>query len=114
MKPRHIVAVALIGWYLMVPPKGCTGRIHMDAPISSWSTVTSFDSLDDCKTAGLAASQVKDSDVAVTLKGLSKTYPYIAEAWDQLRAGAWLCTASDDPRLKEKCAKAEDMGLRLR
>jgi hypothetical protein len=72
MKPRHAAALALLmAWYLMVPPEGCTGKIRMNAPLSNWSSVDSFDSLDDCKSrgSGLQNGQVVEAFV-VTLSSI--------------------------------------------
>jgi hypothetical protein len=41
MKPRHAATLALVGWYLMIPPPGTyvRGRPSWDdgAPLSKWS-----------------------------------------------------------------------------
>ena len=100
MRLRHTVAIALTGWYLMVPPTGRNLRVGLAAPLSQWRTVGSFNSAGDCESgkrkglplleerikekAGKAGVAAQDSDVQ-QLAGLS------------LR-----CIASDDPRLKEK------------
>jgi hypothetical protein len=100
MKLRHAAALALAGWYLIMPPTGRTLRVGLAAPLSQWRTVGTFNSADDCESgkrkglpllekrikekAGKAGVAAHDSDVQV-LAGLS------------LR-----CIASDDPRLKGK------------
>jgi len=82
MKPRHAAALALVGWYLMLPlPK------HPDAPIAQWAHVDSFDSATECRDAAyhLIDRAKKNHDQAKldTVMGFE-------------------CIASDDPRLKEK------------
>jgi hypothetical protein len=48
MKPRHAAALALVGWYLMVPPRvynaGNMLHIEIKAPLSKWERWGSFDS----------------------------------------------------------------------
>jgi hypothetical protein len=78
LKLRHTaVALALLGWYLMMPPQTRTwwiGAQRSDdaAPLSRWTNAQSFDNAAKCETARLAT---------------------------QVQAGA-LCVATDDPRLK--------------
>ena len=57
MNPRHAAAVALVGWYLMVPPivrpSGREGTTDTNAPLSKWVKVIrgTFDSDDACYVA---------------------------------------------------------------
>jgi len=57
MKPRHAAALALVGWYLMVPPivqpSGREGTADTNAPLSKWVKVIrgTFDSDDACHVA---------------------------------------------------------------
>src|SRR5882762_7449737 len=56
MKSRHAAALALVGWYLMLPPpmRLSDGRIDPDlssdlsAPLADWFHVRSFDTAADC------------------------------------------------------------------
>jgi len=85
MKLRHAAALALAGWYLMLPPAK-NGQIR-DAPIELWAHIDSFDTADQCRDAAQEIMKRADS------KG------------DQTRiaaAYAYECIASDDPRLKPK------------
>ena len=100
MKFRHGVALALGGWYLIVPPAGRTARVGLAMPLSQWTTVGSFDSAAKCesgKRKGLplvekrikrdaekAGVPAHDSDVQILAQSLLR------------------CVASDDPRLKGK------------
>jgi hypothetical protein len=52
MKPRHAAALALVGWYLMLPP--VTGVIDPDSPrhhFPGWKMIEEFKSEDDCNVA---------------------------------------------------------------
>jgi hypothetical protein len=49
MKPRHAAALALVGWYLMVPPTTKNHVVHYEEPISGWQIIDSFDTAQACK-----------------------------------------------------------------
>ena len=57
MKLRHAAALALVGWYLMIPPivrpPGREGTADTKAPLSKWVKVirSAFDSEDACHIA---------------------------------------------------------------
>jgi len=60
MNPRHAAALALVGWYLMIPPK-IEGWYFKDwhffngvraderAPLDNWKILKSFDSAGECE-----------------------------------------------------------------
>src|ERR1700686_5499604 len=50
MKPRHAAALALVGWYLIVPPKSCK-RAELDANFSLWKIYNSYDMAAQCRAA---------------------------------------------------------------
>jgi hypothetical protein len=49
MCPRHVVALALVGWYLMVPPSTLPPGVAYKEPLSKWQIVRGFDTADDCR-----------------------------------------------------------------
>jgi hypothetical protein len=49
MKRSHAVAIALIGWYLMLPPPGGSNRRLIFAPLSQWKTIDEFKSKAQCE-----------------------------------------------------------------
>jgi hypothetical protein len=86
MKPRHVAALALVGWYLLVPPRTKTwwiGEERYDdaAPLSRWTIERSFDKAEPCEAARLNTQQ-QAGDAAT-------------------RMNHAVCVASDDPRLKQ-------------
>ncbi len=93
MKPRHAAALALVGWYLMVPPTS-SSRVLADAPIAAWQILEPFETLADCQhrkdgAAAVAESwhvQPEDNDRRIAALAMHLTQ----------------CIASDDPRLKSK------------
>jgi hypothetical protein len=87
MKPRHAAALALVGWYLMVPTS-------WNDRLSQWQVEASFDTAAECMKARLKIQlNIKtfhpNQDPSITNR--------IREMLQQAQ-----CIASDDPRLKEK------------
>jgi len=82
MKFCHAATLALIGWYLLVPPAAPTPRYDLKAPLSKWDKKGNFTSQNQCNDA-LATRRLK-------------------EAHDDVSQRRWAfgrCVASDDPRL---------------
>ena len=94
MKPRHAAALALVGWYLMIPPSLGGFQYDLTAPISKWQQDSSYDSADNCEEHRmkvfdmLTKHKVRNLD-AKTQDGNARTFFYSK------------CIATDDPRLKE-------------
>jgi hypothetical protein len=114
MNLRHAAALALVGWYLMVPPfkphklqpsftiPSLEARIlNTDAPLSRWEIYVASDSADECEASKAATLKLLDQqkvtgkDGAVTDRGARAILLEM-----QLRHSQ--CVATDDPRLKGK------------
>jgi len=93
MKPCYAAALALVGWYLMVPPVMGKGLPDKTAPLSKWEIEYSFDTADDCST-----SQHKFSDDGMRRAELKKSRQDVILGIQFMDA---TCIATDDPRLKE-------------
>ena len=86
MNVRHIVALALVGWYLMVPLRESDTSAKLRAvPLAEWVYVDSFDTAKQCRDEALQEEQRHAKD------------PLEADQY-----GSWECIATDDPRLQEK------------
>jgi hypothetical protein len=93
MNLSHAAALALVGWYLMVPPFSAK-NVFYDRPLSDWQPVEDYRTKTECEEG--------KRDVVQQMTAL------FAEVWKMpptpkmksLQAGK--CIASDDPRLKEK------------
>jgi hypothetical protein len=87
MKPRHAAALALVGWYLMVPPpQDVKHGFFAFVPLSQWTHKATFDTEVHCK------------------REISKGCLNINQNGENMRSGSLCrarCVASDDPRLKE-------------
>jgi hypothetical protein len=93
MKPRHAAALALVGWYLMIPPvRGAPGEILEQAPLSEWEFSNQYDSKAECE------NFVKESNehIQETLKQCSNGDCAI----NVTRPIFGRCIAANDPRLK--------------
>jgi hypothetical protein len=89
MKLHHAVALAAIGWYLMVPPT-FGDIVAGGAPISQWETIGSYETVTACNTD--QKRKLDDVEKNPGEKALANV------VWKQLVLA--LCIATDDPRLK--------------
>ncbi len=97
MKPRHALALALVGWYLMAPPYGDT---RPNIPLSEWVVEHVFDSAQECDEVYHRWRSINEKVAEAGTKpdpALDKLT--VGEIWVYGQAE---CIASDDPRLKEK------------
>jgi hypothetical protein len=85
MKPCHAAALALVGWYLMLPPMQ-GGQPNERAPLSKWTIIGSFNTAEDC-------NKLLEADAE------SRTH-FTAANEPLLRASAAKCIAADDPGFK--------------
>jgi len=84
LKPRHAAALALVGWYLMVPPlvhKQNTLQQDTSQPLSKWTQFRAFDSAQDCE---------KDRDLILRAQQTVNNADALQDR----------CVESGDPRLK--------------
>jgi hypothetical protein len=105
MKPLHAGALAIVLWYLMIPPIGADNKIDPHAPLSQWRRGVGFESQKQCDDALKEAIQnpmtLAEYQAAATATRKAKMKPLtIAEMTK--RTAESLCVAGDDPRLKEK------------
>ena len=93
MSLRHVARLALVGWYLMLPPIGSvesrrnpsTGSYvaYSTQPLNTWEIAGSYGTAAECKTAVEQANQLARQDCPECSAVAS-------------------CIASNDPRLKAK------------
>jgi len=118
MKSRHAAALALVGWYLMLPLVNPDASPATALPLSQWTQASSFDHAEDCKRdlierMRIAHERIEKVKARITAlpdsgnRPLSQVAPdvyredLLATAF-ALNAYSGLCVASDDPRLKGK------------
>ncbi len=98
VKLRHAAALALTGWYLMVPPMPYDHQTHemdvdLSTPVSEWTLLGSFDTANDCKKRVDELIQQGGEAVDRHAKGAEQRLNDLTSA---------ACIATDDPRLKGK------------
>ena len=89
MRLRHAAALALVGWYLVLPPWG-----NVNAPLSKWHIYQPFDSAAECQTGRDSVVTYQDKH-----KGLAMTLTTASGGDLQFDASGATCIATDDPRL---------------
>jgi hypothetical protein len=99
MTIRHAAALALAGWYLMVPPRvPGTGEVNRSVPLSQWDIRRKFPHNQGCEAA---KSRLHDQALAAETQA-DAAGPHRAERNPELRC--ILCNAQcvedDDARLK--------------
>ena len=116
MNPRHAAALALVGWYLILPPMmmPCPSKhppkhppplsFDGDAPLSRWNAVRSFDSAGDCEKELKAMIQrTADPKFTVVVPANMNTDEISHSRRSMItRDISAKCVATDDPRLKSK------------
>jgi hypothetical protein len=95
MKANHAVALALVVWYLMVPPLvDAPYKIDTEAPMASWKVYQTFNTAEECKKS-LSSAQLKYKPTATAQSGTIKRGTR-AFALQMVFAQ---CLKSDDPSL---------------
>jgi hypothetical protein len=90
---RHLAAIALVGWFLMMPPPRTVGdhfETNFSAPLSKWTRLRRFDLQSQCESAREAYRQKPTGNLVIMLGAVEA----------QATTKASRCVASDDPRLK--------------
>jgi hypothetical protein len=78
MSRHHAAAIALLGWYLMIPPRDEKGVLQPRRPLRKWNRAASYNPAQECEVGKFKALDAKGNG---SLFLASK------------------CIASDDPRL---------------
>lgn len=84
MRFRHAASLALVGWYLMLPPVKDTPQAARQAPLREWTIIGSFDTATQCHQRKVEVERTLSKSDAPDFKG---------------RVLNTLCIATDDARL---------------
>jgi len=105
MKSCHAAALAIVVWYLMIPPIGVDNRVDAQAPLSQWRKGVSFNSQKECDDSLKDAIQnpmtPAEYQAAAKATQKAKMKPLSISEMTK-RTAESLCVAGDDPRLKAK------------
>ena len=115
MSPHHAAALALVGWYLMYPPRVGSDFSTFDvrAPISQWSYNPKFDTFSseaDCdqelqNRKGVAEADLRRGhgfpvSIEICAPCITPSDPRPIGVYVNIQTAR--CIAPDDPRLKVK------------
>jgi len=105
MNLGHAAALALVGWYLMVPSPyyenspGKRGLFYTPRlPLSEWTAQASFDSADDCEK--VKSAMIKSTEKDLPRRSMRDINAASVDARVAILYLEAQCVASDDPRLK--------------
>jgi len=96
MKIRHVAALALMGWYLMVPPPKVDGPLLVDlnAPLSKWTVYSPYETAAECTEGHVVFGE--------TIRKNRAKEPTQQNRMQYQQVTSAQCIASNDPRLKPK------------
>ena len=105
MKSRHGAALAIVAWYLMIPPINVDNRVDAGAPLSKWRKSLSFDSAKECEASLKDAIEnpMTPSEYQATAQATLKARMLpLSQSEMTRRMQESVCVSADDPRLKPK------------
>jgi hypothetical protein len=109
MRSLHASALAIVIWYLMIPPIGADNKIDPQAPLSQWRKGVGFESQKQCDESLKEAIQnpMTPAEYQAAAKATRKTkMKPLSMAEMTKRTAESLCVAGDDPRLKARAKTA--------
>lgn len=103
-RSRHLAALALVGWYLMMPPDSpkIPHGVDADTPLSHWIVVTTYDDQDACENALTGIQNSQTDPITLDKTGRAKRFDRHDDALGKARALNAACVESDDIRLKAR------------
>lgn len=100
MKLRQAAALALVGWYLIGPPRqDGPANFNIHAPLTQWTVIEKYDDSGACERGRTDHLSKWSNGVSAARAG---TEAAENDALMITRLNEAQCIASDDPRLKEK------------
>jgi|HubBroStandDraft_1064217.scaffolds.fasta_scaffold46531_2 hypothetical protein len=105
MNTRHAASIALVAWYLMIPPIGADNNVDEHAPLLQWRKGVTFQSERECDDSLKDAIQnpmtPDEYQAAAKATRKAKMMP-LSKSEMTKRTLESLCVADDDPRIKAK------------
>ena len=109
MKNCHAATLAIVAWYLMIPPIGADNKVDAHAPLSNWRKGVSFNSQKECDDSLKDAIQnpmTPDEYQAAAKQTRKANMKPLSISEMTNRTAESQCVAEDDPRLKAKAKGA--------
>ena len=109
LKSRHLAALALVGWYLMMPPDSAKVPHDVDTgvPLAHWIVVSTYDTEENCEGALTGIQNSQTDPITLDKTGKLKRLDRHDDALGKARALNAACVESDDIRLKGSSKKSE-------
>jgi len=109
LKSRHLAALALVGWYLMMPPDSAKVPHDVDTgvPLAHWIVVSTYDTEENCEGALTGIQNSQTDPITLDKTGKLKRLDKHDDALGKARALNAACVESDDIRLKGSSKKSE-------
>ena len=105
MSTLHSATLAIVVWYLMIPPIGLDNKVDAHAPLSQWRRGVGFESEKDCDDSLKDAIQnpmtPAEYQAAAQATKKAKMKPLSMSEMSK-RTQESQCVAGDDPRLGRK------------
>jgi hypothetical protein len=101
----RVAALALVGWYLLVPPQvGDNGHHDKAVPLAQWEQMGSYNSAEDCNDDRESFMKRDQKEYSLSVGSNPPQSASVKEAAHKvaLKSSAALCINADDPRLKKK------------
>jgi hypothetical protein len=105
MNSRHAAALALVGWYLILPRGYPNSTKHdVGAPLSQWYKFADFTSKEHCESTRAGLIEMLDHPVNLHSETIAKMRQIGPTGMSEIRqtVSDGKCIATADPRLKEK------------
>ena len=95
-KAQHILALALVGWYLMIPPPkqiGSSFQTNFKAPIEKWAQIRRFKQKSECEATRAAYAKNPPGGVTDMLSSKQEE----RALWNAAQ-----CVSTNDPRIVDR------------
>jgi hypothetical protein len=104
LKSRHLAALALVGWYLMMPPDSAKipHDVDSEVPLARWFVVSNYDTEENCEKALTDLQNSEQDPTTLDKTGRLKRLQRNDAALGKARAINSACVSADDIRLKGK------------
>jgi UDP-N-acetylglucosamine:LPS N-acetylglucosamine transferase len=104
-KSWHGFALAIVVWYLLIPPIDAANKVDANAPLLTWRKGVKFDSQDECEQSlkDVIQHPTTPAEYQAAAKATKKAnMTPLTQSEMTKRMAESQCVAADDPRMKAK------------